>query len=62
MQELIWPILKSILFHVYRMRMSNSIYIISENDYLEIAKILLAKVAKVDIKNYKGKGALEFTQ
>ena len=38
--------------------MSNSICIISENDYLEIAKILLAKV---DIKNYNGKDALEFT-
>ena len=31
------------------------LHIASENDHLEIAKMLLAKEAKVDIKDYNGK-------
>ena len=35
--------------------MSTPLHVASENDHLEIAKMLLAKGAKVDIKDYNGK-------
>ena len=35
--------------------MSTPLHVVSEHDHLEIAKILLAKGAMVDIKNIDGK-------